>query len=439
MSTVTDAPPVPYPKALERHPTLRQSLLAQFDRCGLTTKFSIEHERAWSSHDQARGQLFHRVAAKCLETMAEHEENTIPPGEALAILDEVLRQDDVDRWCPKCGGTLEPGGKRHMRCVACGEERWSELVAVPQEQIQDLRMSVKKWAHDNEFNIANLASIEERLEKPIAYPSDFGPVERILTGQLDALFYEGRERGVVLDWKDTWALPPQTEVSFTGYFQQRFYGLLVFHSYPKLREVTLREFYVRYSEAREATLHRDQVPDVETELAALAERFDRAVETGIFTPSPGKHCTWCIKPHECPIIPAGRVEGAINSPEEARRVAGEITVAKAVIEKRTKALKSWANRHGDTPVSDAKGNAVYGYEERETTSRPTKEELETALRAAGADRAVDVDRLYRRKKGTKFSLHQKSLSPAPDPEDQALAEKLRQSVERAQRANDERG
>ena len=46
------------------------------------------------------------------------------------------------------------------------------------------------------------------------------------------------------------------QISYEGYFQQRFYGWLVLKCYPQVQAVTLREFYARRTEARSATLTR---------------------------------------------------------------------------------------------------------------------------------------------------------------------------------------
>jgi hypothetical protein len=261
--TTVDETIYPYPNAVARFPRLRQSMLAQFDRCPLSAKFGLDYERGWSTHDQARGQLAHRTWAKCLEEMARNGESKIEVDVALAILYEVLRQHDVDA---------------------------RDVVALPAEQIADLRMSVIKWAYDSEFRIEDLVDVEQRLQATITYPSEYGPVERTLTGQLDALFAEGPTRAVVLDWKDTWGMPPESGISFQGYFQQRHYGFLVMENYRAVQTVVLREHYPRYGEYREATVDRDSLEDIRAELSALAERFDRCMEQDIFRPAPGKHC-----------------------------------------------------------------------------------------------------------------------------------------------------
>jgi hypothetical protein len=85
----------------------------------------------------------------------------------------------------------------------------------------------------------------------------------------------------------------KTEPSFGGYFQQRWYAYLIFTqpAFRSVERVTLREFYVRYSEPREITLSRDrEFEDIREELATLVELFDRSVERNEWVPSPGQHC-----------------------------------------------------------------------------------------------------------------------------------------------------
>jgi len=312
----------PYPKAYKRFPTIRQSTLSTFDSCGLSAKFEAEYRQGWSTHPQARGSIFHRVAAECFRSMHRANEPMIPTDAALAHLHEALRQAEVDRVCPACGARkIRPGIKDGLRsCEACGHRFQTELMNLPMAEVKDLYWVVIKWAHGNTWDIDNLVSVEERLSAPLEYPDPAGGfVQRIVSGQLDAVFTEGPrdDHLIVIDWKDTWKLPPPTEVSFEGYFQQRLYAWLIMRNYSAVQKVTLREFYVRFSEPREATIWRDDLDAVEQEFAALVERFDRAVHDNAYTPTPGNHCSWCLRPGACPILPEARAEGRIRSPEEA--------------------------------------------------------------------------------------------------------------------------
>lgn len=387
----------PYPRALAAFPTLRQSLLSGFDACALTTKFDLDTSYLpedfllapdgrrvdWNTHPQGRGQLTHRVLAKCLEEMAAQREPQIETDVAHAILIEVLRQADVPDH---------------------------EIVSVPMSHVADLYWIVTKWAYETHWEIEKLVSVEERLHATLTYPDpDGGLVERVLTGQLDALLVEGDEleHGIVLDWKDTWGMPAASEISEGGFFQQRFYAWLLFKKYPTLQRITMREFYVRYSEVREATIERYKLDSIEAELSALAQRFDRAFETEIWKPSPGKQCSYCVRPTACPIFPRARSNGEIEDQQQAEKIAAQLLVAESAAKQAKEKLKAWADVHGDVAIRDAKNNRVYGYQKTRRVDRPDREKLETALREARARGVTPrlLDQLYAEKSMTRFSAH----------------------------------
>ena len=427
-----------YPKAVERFPTLRQSRLATFDRCALSAHFDDEYRADWSGFPQARGTIFHRVAAKCLREMYETGENTIPTDVAVAILNETLRQADIDDECPTC---LLPIVERQGSVIKCevGHESKSSLLNLPLEQVRDLRWVVVKWATDNAFDIQNLVDVEKRLHATVEYPHPAGGSEqRILTGALDALFVTGPKdsEAIVLDWKDTWDLPSPTDVGFDGYFQQRFYAWLVFKNYPTIQKVTLREFYVRRSEHREAEVHRIDLENLEAEFAALAERFDRAYQEQNWPPSPGRHCQFCPRPGKCPIFPGVRGEGMIDSPEKARQIAREAAVAAAALKQRKAALSAWASVHGskDLEISSHKGRRAWTYRESKRVARPDRKALEEALRDNGGKplTQADLDALFKETTGTRFGLHPVSdadMEIAASEDDERLMESLRRSIE----------
>lgn len=426
-----DLSTVPFPTALQKHKTIRQSLLASFESCALETKLDMEYRSGWSGHPQGRGTIFHRMAAKALLWMAQHEENQIPTEEALEILRECLRQHDVPP---------------------------DDVVNVPFKEIKDLRWVTVKWASENVFDVKSLASIEERLYADVAYPDgNGGNVIRRLTGQLDAVFAPVDDHAVVVDWKDTWALPRESEVSDKGYFQQRFYAMLIMVRYPAIQRVTLRETYVRLKDevtetapVREATVFRSELDAILEEMAGLAERFDRAVEHGkwplevdpqtgkperpeLWTPSPGSHCSYCPRPTACPIFPDARVQGAIQSEEQAKLWAGQKIVAAAAEKQRDAALRAWADAHGPIPVKSAKEQKVMGYKAAKRTSRPKESEVRRFLRE---NPHGDISELYRTSTITRFSQHTEipgvtDVEPTADdiPLTQALEESLKQQRE----------
>lgn len=209
----------PYPKALERFPHLRQSLLSSFDLCALQASFSMELEDGWSTHPQARGTIFHTVAKKAMQEMAAQGESQIDPDTAQALLIEALRQDDVDRVCPTAGCGLPVERKLHSRTVkakgfkkgmpyiVCAKKHkhHSDLTNIPMKEVKDLWWTVTKWAYDNSWDIDFLVDVEQRLNTTIEYPDGHGGhVSRIITGQLDALFSDRDDEthAIVIDYKD---------------------------------------------------------------------------------------------------------------------------------------------------------------------------------------------------------------------------------------------
>jgi hypothetical protein len=181
----------------------------------------------------------------------------------------------------------------------------------------------------------------------------------------------------------------------------------------RVQRVVLREVYPRYlsgkvqdrkgrpiNPVREATIDRYVLPELEAEFSALIERFDRSVESGVWTPAPGTHCSYCPRPEACTIFPSARQEGRITSPEEAERVAGRLTVLDAMRTQATKALRPWSNHHGDVPIRGAKTPKVYGPVVRQRTLSPDAEAV--AAHVARGGRPQD---LYRTEDYVTFCVH----------------------------------
>lgn len=410
---------VPYPHALERFPILRQSLLSDADNCMLTSAFAVAYERGWTSHDAARGQIVHRTISRSLEIMLEQGESRLPVDVVIDdVLPEVIRQAEVE-----------------MQSVdGLGED----FVPIPLRQIAQARISLKAWAMYQHFAIGDMSrrNIERRITTVLAYPNADGePVWRTLTGKLDLLLIRGDE-AVVVDWKDTFGIPPESSISEEGYFQQRFYAMLVFHEYPRIQRVTLREYYPRYGSGkvidrrtkkpinpvREAPIDRYALPEIEGEMRALVERFDRAHDAGIrltqralrenenadpvaaavsaFKPAPGSHCSYCVRATLCPIFPKARREGRITNREEAEIAAGELNVAEAAANDIRKQLRVWANNHGDTPVKDAKRPRAFGPVVRTRTPRPELRQVRQQV-----SRGKPLEELYVAEEYVEIGIH----------------------------------
>ncbi|HEY4411546.1 MAG TPA: PD-(D/E)XK nuclease family protein [Gaiellaceae bacterium] len=340
----------------ERLPRVRQSSLSLFDDCELASLFGLRYENGWSTHPQAAGTIVHRAIAECLREMQRADSETIPVGVALAILEETLRQRDV-----------------------APEDR----VRVPRRELPNIEMAVRKFAVDNQFTIRNLIDVERRLEATVSYrDAETGElVERVVSGQLDALIARPPDEAVVLDWKATWALPPEHDeddespsLSYHGFFQQRFYAVLVMQNFPAVNAVVLREFYVRRTKARPARITRQDLPKTARWLAEVVEDFDMALRAGPpprlrtedlerhghWKPSPGKHCFNCHKAHLCPIDDDYK-DGGIRTPEQAAIAAGARQKARAIKKRLDEYLKPWVELHGPIPLKAAKGRRVLGF------------------------------------------------------------------------------
>lgn len=401
--------PIALEAVWELFPTIRQSLLSSFDDCALSTYFELAHGQGWSTHPQARGTLMHRFYAECLRTMRQLKQDSIPVTAALEILYETLLQRDVPV---------------------------EELVRVPLREVRDMRMEAVKFAADNTFDVHRIVDLEKRLEATVTYPHpETGePVERTLTGQLDALIAEPPDGAIVIDWKSSWQ-PPQSirveddgadpddakRLSYHGYFQQRFYAWLVMKNFSNVHRVTLREFYVRRTEARPATLTRDRLHHVEQEMEMLALHFDRAFSYGAppkpyrphtigpWEPQPGKHCQFCLKPGACPIEDEAKGEGAVTTRARAEKYAGEYVQARKVYEHRRDALKPYVDVHGPVAVKNAKGRQQIGWVDNSTGS------------------------------GRRFVIHETPESDrGPRGVDKQLVDAMRQSTQRARAAKAKR-
>lgn len=347
--------PVDMEEVMRRFPTVRQSTLSSFDDCELSALFRLRYENGWSTHPQARGTIFHRFAAECLRTMREQDSESIPGGVAMSILEDVCYQRNVPP---------------------------EDIVRVPLRELPDLEMAAWKFAKDNSFTVRNIIAVERRLEAELTYEGEDGQlVTRTLSGQIDALIARPPDEAVVLDWKDTWALPPEHDeddddpgLSYHGFFQQQFYAWLVMRKFPAVQAVVLREFYVRRTKARPARVTRQDLPKIEQRLRYLLAAFDRAVAAGSpkrltladleahgsWKPSPGKHCFWCMKAHLCPIDDDYK-DGGIRTPEDASRAAAVKQQAMSVAKRMKELCKPWVELHGPIPLKNAKGRRVLGF------------------------------------------------------------------------------
>jgi len=406
---------VPYPTALERFPRIRQSDLATFDNCALQWYFDDAWRQGWSSHPAAAGTLLHRVFQKCVVDMIANGENQVPVDHALVELNEQLRQHDVPLHAP---------------------DSYSEVVLnVPSKWRYEARIIVKAWAQNMVWDTHLIALVEKRLSMTVAYPDgEGGVVERELTGKPDVVLVDDITATVV-DYKTGWGIPSEgrkrsredlagdgDNISEEGFFWMRFYAALVFLRWPRIQRVILRELYPRFlsgratdsggrpiNPVRQASIDRYELDDIMAELAALVERFDRAIEAGeeeevgqrAWTPSPGTHCSYCPGILQCPIPDDARGEGRIRDRAHAEEVAGYLNVSRGISDQMADALRGWTRAHGPVDVKDAKRPRVYGPVVRTRKVSPSRNRIAEAI-----TRGENVDDLYEEEEYTVFALHQ---------------------------------
>lgn len=470
---------VPYPAAHLMYPHVRQSTLSDFWQCHLMAYFKQEHERGWHSQPQARGSFFHMWAARLLELLEvagqdklrDEPECNNPkcqarPNEGLSEGDREYGEGEV---CPVCSDGVLLGKALEDEAVALLHEVLRQRDVPDEDRLplpygehyHDLLWVVRKFAREQTFNMDRFVATERRYRARITYENPLTdasrPVERIFSGQMDAVFMGSRDDHlVVLDWKDTWAIPGPASISTEGYFQQRAYAYLLMMEHEHVNLVTLREVYVRFGAGdsgeenhRTATISRDQLPAIAAELGIICEAFDQAVDQGDErpilwrNPSPGGHCNWCPLPHECPVWDSYnelKDAGPLQSMDEAEEAAGLLTVAKRVVKLMELRVKGYVAKPGsprpavavkvDTgtpgkdgdpdgltvykdrrpglpegvPIKTAKGTKVYTYVEGTRKAKPEPHEVQAALDAVARGIAVNADDLYRSGSTTTFRL-----------------------------------
>jgi hypothetical protein len=380
---------------LEAYPSHRQSLLATFDNCSLSALFGLE-KTPYTNAAQARGIIFHRTAAEILRTLKRENQVRMAVQDALQILYEQSAQRDVPP---------------------------EDIVTVPMRERRLLRIAVIKLVKTNTFRMSRLIAVERQLSTIIRYHDAYGiPIDRLVTGHPDALLADPPTRddpvpgAIVLDWKMSLAAPPEGNpddhwdrphsVSYMGYFQQRFYALLVLRTYPSVMRVRLREFYPLLGVARYGTVYRQDLEHLESEYAVLVELLDRALmggsESKQWQPSPGAHCSYCPSPTRCPIAADVRArDGGIATWPEARRAAGEYVLAKQIGSDLHNALKAWMDAHGGDhardyiPVKSAKGRYGVGYVDAPSGRRQFKQFVLPASDRAPDPRDPELDAAFR--------------------------------------------
>lgn len=389
---------VPPPAAIVAPEILRQSSIAQFDRCALSYLFTLQQPAVLHQHAgiyTARGTLFHRWVARAIRQMRAEGWTSYPVEMGLELLLIVIAQRDVPD---------------------------DEVVHLPMEELRWLRVLVTRWCEGGNFNaqrvldmgdVADDDSPDARLYMKVPVPDGQGGMyERTISGRPDVVVADPPQGVIVVDWKSGWA-PPSREVeragrteqddqklSDQGYAQQVIYGAILLANLPAIQQVTLREAYLMSGEYREATVHRWELERILDVLGGIISQMDAAIASGPdsdrWVPTGGTHCALCPRPRACPIKDW---EGIPATEEEARLMATEWHVSAIVRKDRTPYLKGWVDAHGPLEIDHEKGRRMLGWPDWDGTSKargnfriyepenapasPFDERMEAALRDRG--------------------------------------------------------
>jgi hypothetical protein len=326
---------------------MRQSTLATFSRCPLAARFEIETGERHAP-ELARGTLAHRCMEEILRTLHRQGAAKMPQQEGIEIMYEVLAH------------------------TKAGPD--DDVLVLPPEEKVALRQFVVRFCTDWEWRTDRILALEEQLRHEIVCQD--GAV-RTLTGTPDVLIADPAQSAVVIvDAKSGWrppSAPRGDESALTdeqrkrylterGHYQLDAYGLLALKRYPAADKAILWEIHPRVGEKREAALHRDELEHIERLIGIDLMLIDQGTDaegapkadTGVWRPTPGKHCSYCLRPRECPRAPATRGEGAIDSPEAAREFALDVEPLTARRDHTLKAAKAWVDEHGPIDLGDGR-------------------------------------------------------------------------------------
>jgi hypothetical protein len=344
--------------------TARQSHLATFIRCPLSARYQLEVEAAGDFHspEQARGVMAHRCLAEILRRMRADGERRIAIGAALAVAEEVMGQAGL---APAERLVLGPEQKDEVRTMAVG------------------------FARSSPWDVKRIVAIERRLFTTLTGPDG---VDRVFTGQPDAVLAMPPGGAEILDWKSGWGPPKEARdpeqqhekryLSERGHYQLDGYGVLVMDNYPAVHRVKLTEHHLMVGDVRDATLERDELVEVRRRLAEDLMNFEHALRDpdardgeGLWAAIGGRWCQWCSGRMRCPRPAEDRREGAILDLPMAEQYAQDLAKVDAQRAHIIEAAKAWVDVHGGIPLPDGRTLAWHEREKDGKVSRRFKADV----------------------------------------------------------------
>lgn len=322
----------------------RQSRLRAFVECPRRTVLDTGFSAGLVGSSAALGSAFHAVAAEMLRTLYRQSELRMATQEAVVIMREVI---DNGPWV-----------------LDATDDRW-------------LRRMVLSFA-DELWQPSRFMTVEQRMMVELACPD--GEI-RTLTGTPDLVIADPPSGAVIVDHKTGMGVPrspreqpPEGEpirgeqyMSAGAMFQLYVYGTLVFHRWPRVQSVMLREKNWRWlGPPREATMGRDDLEHVEPYIGRVMMQLDTALREGeaheLAQPRAGSHCTTrCPVSRSCPIPAEQRGVGALGDPGSASREADRWTAVRALDKQFRLALKGY---HEETGEMIATVDGLLGWHEK---------------------------------------------------------------------------
>lgn len=212
-----------------------------------------------------------------------------------------------------------------------------------------------------------LVGIEETLE--------FSDGDMTIMGTIDRLEL-WTPKAIVTDWKSSWVKISEGDLKMS--LQTRFYAILTFLKFPKVKEVQVNFEYPRLSAATSATFYREDLDEmIETIRPMVRELTGMTIgcsdKEDAWAITPGSWCAWCEVKGDCPMFNdalrlyldnGGPIQTVITRPDHARDVAEAIVLMEEHLKSYKAALKLYTAEHGFVNVS----GLAFGHHKSESKS-----------------------------------------------------------------------
>lgn len=407
-----DLPPVP-PVAIRDPRRHSQTLLAKADACLRSAYLYLKWNGGPGSHAMDRGTVVHMGAERVVLDLLRHGlksyvELALSQGPGGAMVAEDIEQAERD--------------VASMTKAIVDEilEEHPEL-SVTSLEADAARSMLYHFALGMDVDPETVLGIERKFVLDL----DCGVT---VSGKIDLLTSPEVRWLQVDDYKTSFNVPPEDEFDELHSFQTKLYALLAVYGNPvekvdgeevRLPNVGEGVFYVRGRQLyprprlrelpdgrkemvqRERVFTRQELADFKLDVERIAKRLLGALESWKFPAVPGRHCSECPSPAECP-LPSHlrRYAGMVNSHEEAQEALAWALVQGEKVGATMKEIKAWAAANGPIVL----GDALHGFEVRVSTSRQFRtrnkrsmlpEFIEAAERAAKFGERFDPDEFLR--------------------------------------------